>query len=125
MTEVVISFDAPAPLLSMNGKKSYGTRKFEQAWRDAAYYAYVAAFPGHGPKARAMKPCIVHCSLPIGQERRRDPSNFQATVKRIVDGIQRAGAWPDDTPDWVDQRNPTFYKDASRRQTVYVRLVEQ
>lgn len=122
MTEVIVEFDAPGPLLSMNGKKNMATRKLEMAWRDAAYFAYCSAFPGKGPKARWLPPCIVHTVLPVGQERRRDPANFQATVKRIVDGIQRAGAWPDDTPDWVDQRNPSFYKDATRHQRVIVRL---
>lgn len=122
MPEIIVVFDAPAPLLSMNGKKNMSTRKMEMAWRDAAYYAYCAKFPRKGPAGRGLPPCIVHTALPIEQDRRRDPSNFQATVKRIVDGIQRAGAWPDDTPDWVDQRNPSFYKDDTRHQTVIVRL---
>lgn len=122
MSDVVITFDAPGELLSMNGKKNMATRKVEMAWRDAAYYAYVSAFPRVGPKGRVMPPCIVHTCLPVQVGRRRDPSNFQATVKRIVDGIQRAGAWPDDTPDWVDQRNPSFYRDETRHQRVIVRL---
>jgi hypothetical protein len=122
MNEWVVTFDAPAPLLSMNQKKNMASRRFEQEWRDAAYYAYVAAFPGMGPSGRALPPCIVHTLLPTRSERRRDPANFQATVKRIVDGIQRAGAWPDDTPDWVDQRNPRFYTDDSPHQTVIIRL---
>jgi len=122
VSEWIIVFDAPAPLLSMNQKKNMENRQFEQAWRDAAYYAYVAAFPGVGPSGRSLPPCIVHTLLPIRADRGRDPSNFQATVKRIVDGIQRAGAWPDDTPDWVDQRNPRFYKDSTRQQKVIIRL---
>lgn len=108
MSGVTFLFDAPGPLLSMNQKPNMTQRKNEQAWRDAAYYAYIAAFPGKGPDERAMPPCIVHTTLPVKDRRRRDPSNFQATVKRIVDGITMAGAWPDDTPDWVDQRNPSF-----------------
>jgi hypothetical protein len=45
-------------------------------------------------------------------------------VKRIVDGITMAGAWPDDTPDWVDQRNPSFHRldPDDRRMQVIVRL---
>lgn len=121
-TEFLFHFDRPAPLLSMNDKKNMANRKFEQAWRDAAYYAYIAAFPGVGPSGRALPPCIVRTLLPVEADRRRDPSNFQATVKRIVDGITMAGAWPDDTPEFVDQRNPAFYKDETTRQLVLIRL---
>lgn len=123
MSDLVFSFDAPAPLLSMNQKASREHRGFEQLWRDAAYYAYIAAFPGEGPKGRRLGPSIVRCSLPVMDRRRRDPSNFQATVKRIVDGITNAGAWPDDTPDWVDQRNPTFHRIVEgRRLLAFVRI---
>lgn len=124
MSEWIVRFDQPAPLLSMNQKQNMEQRRHEQTWRDAAYYAFVASWPGVGPAGRVLPPCIVHTVLPVQQERRRDPSNFQATVKRIVDGITRAGAWPDDTPDWVDQRNPSFYRDPSPRQLVFVRLEE-
>ena len=119
---MLVVFDAPGDLLSMNGKKNMASRKLEQAWRDAAYWAYCATFPGVGPSGRVMPPCIVHTLLPTKVDRGRDPANFQATVKRIVDGITRAGAWPDDTPDWVDQRNPKFYRDESPRQQVIIRL---
>lgn len=123
-SEWTITFDAPGDLLSMNGKKNMTTRKLEQVWRDTAYWAYCAAFPGVGPNGRVLPPCIVHTELPIRAQRRRDPANFQATVKRIVDGMTNAGAWPDDTPDWVDQRNPTFHLTTSPRQLVTVRLEE-
>lgn len=124
MSDVTFMFDAPGPLMSMNDKPNMAQRKNEQSWRDAAYYAFVAAFPGKGPNGRVQPPCIVHTSLPVSEDRRRDPSNFQATVKRIVDGITRAGAWPDDTPDWVDQRNPSFRRldNGDRRRQVIVRL---
>jgi len=122
MTEWIVRFEAPAPLLSMNTKPSRQTREFEQAWRDAAYMAYCAAFPGKGPSERALPPCIVHTLLPVRTRTRRDPSNFQATVKRIVDGITMAGAWIDDTPEWVDQLNPRFYHVNTRRSEVIVRL---
>ena len=121
MADIVLQFPAPAPLLSMNTKQDRTSRKHHQAWRDAAYYRYIEAHPGVGPKGRALGPCVAHISLPIESARRRDPANFQATVKPIIDGIQRAGAWPDDTPDWVDQRNPSFHKGTD----VIIRLEER
>lgn len=120
----LVSFGAPAPLLSMNQKASRTIREHEQLWRDAAYWGYCRSWPGVGPSGRALPPCIVRTLLPVTVERRRDPANFQATVKRIVDGIQNAGAWPDDTPEFVDQRNPTFRLDTGPHQLVHVTLEE-
>jgi hypothetical protein len=119
-----VGFDQPAAPLSMNQKQDRDFKQRHQLWRDAAYFAYCQAFPGAGPSGRSLPPCVVHTLIPVATRSRRDPSNFQATVKPIVDGIQRAGAWPDDTPEWVDQRNPRFYHCANRRMEVIVRLEE-
>lgn len=108
-SEWVLTFEAPAPLLSMNQKPSRTITEWKMAWRDTAYYRYIEMFPGVGPKGRALPPCAVHILLPCRTKVRRDASNFQATAKPIVDGIQRAGAWPDDTDEYVDQLNPRFY----------------
>lgn len=103
---VTVTFEAPGPLLSMNVKGSYANRKNEQVWRDCAYYHYIRQFPEQGPSGRRLGPSEVFTSLPVPDRRRRDPINFAATVKRIVDGITNAGAWPDDTPEWVTQHMP-------------------
>ena len=80
----------------------------------------------HVPRGRAERPgdAAVHRPHAAADQggSSRDPANFQATVKRIVDGITNAGAWPNDTPNWVDQRNPKFYLDESPRQQVIIRL---
>jgi len=121
--DVSIMFTVPGALLSMNQHQSYSNRKLEQAWRDAAYYKYIEAFPGVGPSGRLLPPCHVYTALPVPDRRRRDPINFAATVKRIVDGITIAGAWPDDTPEFVTQHVPSFR--LSKDQLVVVRITSR
>ena len=124
--EWLLTFEMPAPLLSMNQKPSRTTTEYKQAWRDTAYYRYIEQWPGVGPSGRALPPCSVHVLLPARTRVRRDSSNFQATVKPIVDGITRAGAWPDDTDEFVDQWNPKFhYPKKGEPMMVYVRMVER
>ena len=115
-------FEAPAPLLSMNQRASRTRRVYHQAWRDAAYLHYYNVF-GYSLK---LPPCHVHISLPVTTRVRRDSANFQATVKPIVDGIQRAGAWPDDTDEFTIQHNPTFHHvGRGEPKLVLIELVER
>ena len=122
--EWLLTFEMPAPLLSMNQKPSRTTTEYKQAWRDTAYYRYIERWPGVGPKGRALPPCEARILLPARTRGRRDSANFQATVKPIIDGITMAGAWPDDTDEYVDQLNPKFYfPTRGETMTVFVRLV--
>lgn len=58
-------------------------------------------------------PCVVSVALPVKDKRRRDPHNYFATVKPIVDGLVDAGLWPDDTPEWVTTVEPTLVPGAT------------
>ena len=109
MTEILLEFPPPAEPLSMNDKDGRETGRAKQAWRDRAYFGWIAAHPGQGPSGRAA-PCPgeVFVTLPFAMNRRRDPINFARTVKAIVDGMVMAGAWPDDTPEFVTQNIPTL-----------------
>lgn len=94
---------------------------YHQAWRDAAYVHYKDQLKGI-----ALPPCVMMIELPVTTKVRRDSSNFQKNVKPICDGIQRAGAWVDDTDEYVDQRNPTFRLVAKGGpKIVHVRMVER
>lgn len=123
MNEWVLTFPAPAEPLSMNDKDNRSTGRQKQAWRDIAYYLYIEHFPGVGPKGRALPPCDVFTVIPFATNRRRDPINFTRTVKAIVDGIQRAGAWPDDTDEYVTQHVPKLVLDPSL--TAIIRIAER
>jgi hypothetical protein len=107
MGEIVMEFSAPAEPLSMNDKDGREFGRAKQAWRDRAYYAWIEAHPGKGPSARrAPSPAEVFMTIPFTSNRRRDPINFARTVKAVVDGLVMAGAWPDDTPEYVSQNIP-------------------
>lgn len=121
MRELTLSFPAPGPLLSMNDRGAEALRLGPKVWRDAAFYRWIEAHPGAGPSGRGFPPAAVHTSLPVSGVRRRDPINFAKTVKAIVDGITLAGAWPDDTPEWVEQNIPSLRLDSDL--LVIVRVV--
>lgn len=111
MNEVVLTFEPPADPISMNNGDSWKVRKQSKDWRDRTYFAWCEAHPGCGPRDRGFPyPAEVHTFIPFPVERRRDPINFAKTVKHIVDGIVMAGAWPDDTPEYVTQHIPTLGK---------------
>lgn len=109
MTEIVLSFEPPTDPISMNQGDSWAVRNAAKDWHDRAYWAWCEAHPGAGPSGRAFPyPAEVHVSLPFPVSRGRDPINFAKTVKHIVDGIKDAGAWPDDTPNYVTQHIPSL-----------------
>ena len=109
MSEMVLQFDPPADPLSMNDKDNRENGRAKQVWRNTAYFRWIEAHPGMGPSGRAFPyPAEVRVTLPFPVARRRDPINFARTVKAIVDGLVMAGAWPDDTPEYVTQHIPTL-----------------
>ena len=120
MTDIVLEFRVPADPISMNDKP-WTQRKLTPYWRDTAYMHWCEAFPGAGPSGRAAPmPAEVHTVIPFPVHRRRDPINYARTVKAIVDGLVLAGAWPDDTPDYVTQHIPTLVEVG--KQLVVVRV---
>lgn len=131
MGDVLIEFEMPADPLNLNDPDGSEhalrqRRANKKLWIDAAQIATCAAFPGKGPKGRAMPPCDVYVSIPVPGERRRDPHNWTPTMKAIIDGVTRAGVWPDDNATWVKTHEPTLRPvepTQIRREKVYVRLV--
>ena len=107
--DVVLGFEQPADPISMNQGDTWKIRAAAAAWRNRAYYAWIEQHPGVGPSGRAFggrARVLVGLSFP--QHRRRDPINFTKTVKHIVDGMVMAGAWPDDTLEFVEQNVPVL-----------------
>ena len=110
--DVVLSFVPPAKPISMNEGDSWKVRGASAEWRDAAFWHYVEWCTQHGhlgpSQRRYVNGARVHVVLPFATERRRDAINYAKTVKHIVDGIMLAGAWLDDTAEYVEQNIPTL-----------------
>lgn len=108
MEPTVITFQRPCPLMSMNARGHWRQRhRLTKAWRFATWAAAVQTL-GPSPADRWRPPSIVAVVLPVSRGARRDPHNYFATVKPIVDGLVDAGVWPDDTPAFVRTVEPTF-----------------
>lgn len=56
-------------------------------------------------------PSIVQLTIPTPDNRRRDNHNYCGSIlKAVIDGLVKAGAWPDDTPEFVGHREPILEK---------------
>lgn len=106
-------FLAPDVLLNMNDRLHWAVKmRRTRDWRTAAGYAALAAI------GYTLPPCWVHLTLPVRDQRRRDPMNYAPTLKAVVDGMVDAGLWADDTPEFVTCVEPKLEKRAVRYVTV-------
>jgi hypothetical protein len=130
MAEMWVSFDLPEKPLNMNNsdgrqaRREYVARKL--VWKEAAYFATCAAFPEQGPAGRRLPPSDVRVMIPVSGKRVRDPSNWQPTVKVIVDAMVMAGCWEDDNPEFVTQHEAVLVEHTAAemvRAQVLVRVV--
>jgi len=102
MTGITFAFPPPEKLLSLNDRLHWAVQaRIAKAWRTGTHWAARAHMRGHG-----LSPCTITITLPVNGNRRRDPANYNATAKHIVDGLVDAGLWPDDTPAWVTTTEP-------------------
>lgn len=107
---VVLSFEPPDVMLNMNDRMHAVKRsRIVKAWREAAYFYTCKERPG-GPAKRALPPgrYRVEAIIPVGGTRRRDPMNWVPTVKAVVDGMNDADLWPDDSAEFVTVAEPVL-----------------
>jgi hypothetical protein len=105
-------FLAPDVLLNMNDRTHWRKLATQvRAWRTAAYV-------GARDIGRLLPPCNVTVTLPVRDNRRRDPMNYVKTVKPIIDGMVDAGLWIDDDSTWVTVMEPKLEKRTVRYVTV-------
>ena len=106
----ILAFDKPADYLTMNQRKHWTwNAKIKKIWREAALYAACDWRPGFNSRRLDSK-AVVRFVFPVSQNRRRDPHNYYPTIKPIIDGLTDANLWPDDTPEYVETREPVFGK---------------
>lgn len=101
------AFGIPPSVNELRGKHWSRWRAALDPYRDAAFYLGRSAIV---KGAITNVPAEVRVWIPFQNRRRRDPHNYVDTVvKAVVDGLVRAGFWPDDTPEWVTVLEPTLY----------------
>jgi len=110
---MMIPFAPPSSPWSTNADRNLN--KYERAdkiveWKGAAKLAY-GGWCGSRGVFRRLNPALIRVHIPFTVNRRRDPHNYCGTVvKAVIDGLVMAGAWKDDTPEYVVHIEPRLYK---------------
>lgn len=112
----------PAKPLSMNETNLHWAvrRARTDPWKHLAWATATNA--GLAQALNAM-PCVVTVVIPVPDKRRRDPHNYAPVSKAVVDGLVKAGVWPDDNPRYVTVTEPKLVYDRRRTAPASVYLV--
>lgn len=113
MTTWTMTALRPARLLNLNDRVTTKLQRIDNhgakaEWRDGVFYHAKQHRPL--PKITGLATVLVE----FGTDRpnhRRDPSNFAATMKPILDGLTLAGLWTDDDSKHVATLEPRFVTD--------------
>lgn len=91
MTDFVLTFHAPAPWLTANGRTAHRWEApTRRTWRTAAQiHARQAKLP-------QLQRAHIEVTIQFRDNRRRDIANWHPTAKAIVDGLIDYGLLPDD-----------------------------
>lgn len=92
-----------APFISLNNQSSHWVHgwRLRVHWKHNTQIALAqAGFPKGLPR------CEVRSLFFFTNKRRRDPHNFVATLKPIIDQMVVYGCWPDDTAEYVTVAEP-------------------
>jgi hypothetical protein len=124
---LVITFTAPNRPVSINESSRLHwaeRRRRLKPWHDLALAAYKHA-DADDKASLADRRIRVHVTLPFARAGRRDPHNYSSTVlKTIVDGLIQAGMAPDDTPEFVETREPRLRVDRENTVLIYLEPLE-
>lgn len=97
----------PCELMSLNARMHWRSKAaLTKHWRKWAWVLGTQVRRHSTHQTWPLWPGVVTVELPVPDNRRRDPHNYIATVKPIIDGLVDAGLWPDDTPEWVSVAEP-------------------
>ena len=95
-----------AAFLSMNDTRQMHWRKLHKAQELLHHVTWLALKQARFP--RNIVPTDLLSQLTFATNRRRDPHNYMATLKPIVDELTAYGCWPDDTPEHVSVKEPVL-----------------
>jgi Holliday junction resolvase RusA-like endonuclease len=101
----------PAKPLSLNEERNLRWRARcarLDPWRDLTI---LMARQARLARAVAATPATITVVIPVPDDRRRDPANYYPVVKACIDGLVKAGVWPDDDPRYVRVNEPILTRD--------------
>lgn len=111
MNYIEFGFPVPDKPWSTNQDRNMSPRLRHariKSWKEAAYLGWVSYCAANNHPT-ALNPALIRVVIPFGQQRRRDPHNYcGSVVKAVIDGMVRAGAWGDDTPNFVEHLSPAL-----------------
>lgn len=111
MPSLTTTFYAPSDPWSTNEDRNlnkYARAERILEWKSAASLGWASYCNGRG-LSRGVGDALIRVDIPFRTKRRRDPHNYCGTVvKAIIDGYVLAGAWPDDTGEYVEHLAPTL-----------------
>lgn len=95
----------------MNDRRHWAVKaSLKREWKQATF---LAARQQLGPKPPALPPSLMQVTFPVKVNRRRDSDNPHETTKVIADALVLYGAFPDDTPEWLETMPSRFVKGAT------------
>jgi hypothetical protein len=106
------AFEPPDKIWSTNEDRNlnpYARAERILSWKTTAQLVWASRCNRLGT-GRGLGPSLIRVGLPFRTRRIRDPHNYCGTVvKAVVDGLVLAGAWPDDTPEYVEHISPELH----------------
>ena len=104
--ELTLSFEQPNTPLSLNKSNSMhwaSRRRHIEPWRTMIRLAYTKATLH---EELGIGPVEIAFTFTFARNGRRDPHNYIATVKPLIDELVDLALVPDDTADWVTVAEP-------------------
>jgi hypothetical protein len=104
--ELSFSFEQPNVALSLNKSNSMhwaSRRRHIEPWRLMLRMAYNKATLH---QEMGIGPVEIGFTFTFAKNGRRDPANYHATAKPLVDELVVLGLVPDDTAEWVSVAEP-------------------
>ena len=106
VSELVFSFEQPNVPLSLNKSNSMhwaSRRRHLEPWRTMIRLAYDKATL---TEELGLGPVEIGFTFTFARNGRRDPHNYFATVKPLIDELVELALVPDDTAEWVSTAEP-------------------
>lgn len=106
--EYLIVFEQPSKPLSLNQAYSMHWSKRRRYFQDWAINLKIAYSKLIAVEDIDVAPMNLQFTFTFNKKARRDPHNYIATVKKLIDVLVEEGLVPDDTAEWISVAEPVL-----------------